>query len=442
MDTSVDDSSKRAAPAGESDERDSKKQKPGDESEHMEVSHVERMMQEDVVWSVNDVSDMCEETSEDVQLSVTDMNFDDETTGELFNQRLVREAEDAELQRFKKMGVYDYVGRQTAHQDGEGIFVKVRWVRVNKGTKTNPHMKCRLVAQELGYGARMDEPYANTPSLRCIKLAMYAAQKGKDRKLMTLDVQSAFLCGAARRKIYIELPSADPQHGSDEVGLLRKALRGTRDAPQIWQSEVPRSQETLGFRRCALQPSVYIHDAKEILLVIHVGDFLVAASQDALDWVYKEVSKVYELKKKKIIGSAPEDAHETTYLNRKLKWNEANWMSCEGDEKHADVLLRDWGLVQCRAVSSTLTKELEDKIGDGCKLSESEERRVRRSIARINFMSQDRPDLCCAARILSKHMASPTDGTRHALIHVVKYLKGHTRCVNNLYASIPTRTTR
>ena len=145
---------------------------------------------------------------------------------------------------------------------------------------------------------------------------------------------------------------------------------------------------------------------------------------------------MYELKKK-IISSALEDAHETTYLNRKLKWNEAKWMSYEGDEKHADVLLRDWGLVHCRAVSSTLTKELEDKIGDVCKLSESEERRVRRSIARINFMSQDRPDLCCAARMLSKHVASPTDGTRHALIHVVKYLKGRARCVNKFYASIP-----
>ena len=148
MDTSVDDSYNRAAPAGESDERDSKKQKPGDESEHMEVSHVERMTQEDYVCSVNDVSDMCEETSDDVQGAVTDMNFYDETTGELFNQRLVRDAEDEELQRFKKMGVCDYVDRQTAHQDGDCFFVKDRWVRVNKGTKTNPHMKCRLVAQE------------------------------------------------------------------------------------------------------------------------------------------------------------------------------------------------------------------------------------------------------------------------------------------------------
>ena len=140
MDTSVDDSSKRAASAG------------------MGVSFVERMMQEDFVWSVNDVSDMCEETSKDVQRAVTDMNFYDETTGELFFQRLVREAEDEELQRFK--GVYDYVVRQTAHQDGEGVFVKVRWVR-EQGYE-DPHMKCRLIAQELGYGTRMDQLYANT----------------------------------------------------------------------------------------------------------------------------------------------------------------------------------------------------------------------------------------------------------------------------------------
>ena len=180
-------------------------------------------------------------------------------------------------------------------------------------------MKCRLVAQELGYGTRMDELYANTASLSCIKLAMlYAAQKGKGLKLMTLDVKSEFLCGAARQKILIELPSADLQHGSDKVGLLRKALYGTRDAPQIRQSEVRRTLENLCFRRYALQPSVCIHDAKEILLVIHVDDFLVAASQDALDWVYKEVFKVYELKKK-IVSSAPEDAHENHLLEQETE---------------------------------------------------------------------------------------------------------------------------
>ena len=43
--------------------------------------------------------------------------------------------------------------------------------------------------------------------------------------------------------------------------------------------------EILVFDDAIWQPSVYIHDVEEILLVIHVDDFLAAASQDALDWI-------------------------------------------------------------------------------------------------------------------------------------------------------------
>merc|ERR1711873_173376 len=46
------------------------------------------------------------------------------------------------------------------------------------------------------------------------------------------------------------------------------------------------------------------------------------------------------------------------------------------------------------------------------------------------------PDCCYASRVLSKHMSSPTDGTRDALIHVIKYLKTHRRCVNKFVANI------
>ena len=283
----------------------------------------------------------------------------------------------------------------------------------------------------------MDELYANTPSLSCVKLTMaYAAQAGKMRKLMVLDVKSAFLYGAARRRIYIELPSADPQSGGNVVGMLVKALYGTRDAPQIWQHEVRRTLKSIGFRQSVVQPSVYFHDVHEVMLLVHVDDFLIAATQVSLDWVYTEMSKVYELKRN-ILSSSPDDAHVVSYLNRKLKWDVHNYMSYEGDTKHTEMLLREWGLVQCKSVSSTLTKELAEHVDQGAALSATESSRVRRSIARVNFMCQDRPDLCCAARILSKHMSAPTEGTKAALQHVVKYLKGHRRCVNQVFASIP-----
>ena len=116
--------------------------------------------------------------------------------------------------QFSKMGVYEYVDRGVALRDEEGLFVNVKWVRVNKGTRAEPKVRCRLVAQELAYGQRQDELYANTPALSTVKLTMlHDVEKGAFRKLMALDVKCAFLYGKARRSIYIELPTQDPQFG-------------------------------------------------------------------------------------------------------------------------------------------------------------------------------------------------------------------------------------
>lgn len=48
---------------------------------------------------------------------------------------------------------------------------------------------------------------------------------------MQLDVKFAFLHGALKRKVHIELPQQDPKSGdSNLVGKLKKAMYGTRDA--------------------------------------------------------------------------------------------------------------------------------------------------------------------------------------------------------------------
>ena len=91
------------------------------------------------------------------------MNYFDEKSWELLDAKLVVAAEKEEMSRFKKMQVYTYVKRQEAEMDDEGKFVKVKWVRVNKGCKMNLKIRCRLVAQEVAYGERIDELFAGTP---------------------------------------------------------------------------------------------------------------------------------------------------------------------------------------------------------------------------------------------------------------------------------------
>ena len=128
---------------------DTVSKKPRGQGSEMEVSYMERMMQEDFVWQIHNVSDMCEQDSNIVQQALVDMNYYDDNIGGALDSCLVQAGEAEELKRFAKMGVYGYANWQDAYDDPEGVFVNVKWVRVNRGTKHKPQVKCRLVAQEL-----------------------------------------------------------------------------------------------------------------------------------------------------------------------------------------------------------------------------------------------------------------------------------------------------
>ena len=49
--------------------------------------------------------------------------------------------------------------------------------------------------------------------------------------------------------------------------------------------------------------------------------------------------------------------------------------------------------------------------------------KVRRGIARVNYMAQDRPDLSAVAKTMSQHMSKPHEGVVPLLKRCVKYLK-------------------
>lgn len=61
-----------------------------------------------------------------------DMRYFDEQMWGLFDPALVELRERAELERFKKMGVYTYAPREEAIHDPRGKVVKAKRVRVNK----------------------------------------------------------------------------------------------------------------------------------------------------------------------------------------------------------------------------------------------------------------------------------------------------------------------
>lgn len=75
--------------------------------------------------------------------------------------------------------------------------------------------------------------------------------------------------------MYIELPEDDPRReGGANVGLLHKAMYGTRDAPAAWSRLVRLMLSKLGFVPCVTSACVLVHPVKQIKVVSHVDNVL------------------------------------------------------------------------------------------------------------------------------------------------------------------------
>jgi hypothetical protein len=72
------------------------------------------------------------------------------------------------------------------------------------------------------------------------------------------------------------------------------------------------------------------------------------------------------------------------------------------------------------------SEEIEETIRDP--MQPDEAWKFRRGAARINYMAQDRVDLCVSAQRLSQCMARPRAGDEIALKRVIRYLRIHPSC--------------
>lgn len=73
------------------------------------------------------------------------------------------------------------------------------------------------------------------------------------------------------------------------------------------------------------------------------------------------------------------------------------------------------------------TKDRGDKAATRAPLIGYQAIHVRRGIAITNYMAQDRPNLSVTARVLSQHLATPTEGTEMSLKRAIRYLSTHLR---------------
>jgi hypothetical protein len=182
------------------------------------------------------------------------------------------------------MKVYKCVLRDVSTTTG-GKIINARWVRVNKGPKEKPIVRCRLVAMEFNNTEIRDDLFAGTPPLYAVKIVIsYAASHGSESgiKIMLVDVKCAFVYGEATRDVYIELP---PEDQMSRTGLHIGHIwhqRGARNLANMCEEQWA----------CTLVSCIqlYIITVFDWILA-HVDDFLCVGAEADLLWCHFELGK-------------------------------------------------------------------------------------------------------------------------------------------------------
>ena len=394
---------------------------------------------------------VCEEGEDWCQEAYLDAYFDN-VTGRELDPAGVKIARQAEIDFINSMGVWEVIPRSEI--EGTSI-LKGRWVDVNKGDLKEPNYRSRYVAKEIKKGARSSlvaEFFAAMPPLSCSKLLLILAvtrripdANGKLKMadsakgplcVAFIDIKRAHLVSAVRRRIAVELPPELRRPGYDEVGLLLKAMYGTRDAALCWEFEIVRVLvTTMGFTQGRSTPCLFYNAERNIRTEVHGDDFEVLGSVEDLEWFTAGLRKEWMIQERGILGppGQPGTVQEMRHLNRIICWDREG-ITWESDPRHADLIIQDLGITKS-AVTTPLVKEkvsaLEDDEED-VELSEEDTKRYQSMTMRAGYLAQDRTDLQRTVRELAKGMKQPTVRHWTMLKRLGRFLLGRPRVVQRI----------
>ena len=137
---------------------------------------------------------------------------------------------------------------------------------------------------------------------------------------MLLDFKKAFLYADIDRELYVELPGDDERRrGGANVGLLNKAMYGTRDAPAAWSRLARSMLVDLGSTACRTAACVFVHPSKGMEIVSHVFDFLCSGPPRYLVELRKMLREKYEVDGD-ILGFDEGEQPEGKFLGRTIRY--------------------------------------------------------------------------------------------------------------------------
>ena len=263
-------------------------------------------------------------------------DFVDDLTGLPLPPELCRAARKKEIDYFRSKGVWDIRSINEARRVMGRSPISVRWVETNKGDDQTPNIRSRLVAREIRT-AGQDSIFAPTPPLESLRMILKMAttdfgngwkvcrdpDSEQRTQVLMVDISRAYFNAKTNDNdpIYVQLP---PEAGceSEQCGLLRRHMYGTRRAAEGWQDEYSATLVSSGFLQGKASACVFMHPQRHIAVSVHGDDFTATGPKDELDWFQATLESHYELTVGGRLGPGAHDDKEATVLNRVIRWTE------------------------------------------------------------------------------------------------------------------------
>ena len=329
------------------------------------------------------------------------------------------EAGYVEIGRLLEMGVME---EPTTLELEDGVLLSTRSVfdwRVREGRWKR---RCRFVAREFKGGMIGDATtFAPTSSMSSIRL-MLVLHVLYRWSLTVLDIKDAFLLVPQQELVLVEKPEWWTDGHAGRLWVLRRCLPGQRNAASRWYEFLKEKLATLGFLSSEIQPSLFRHMDRPLVICSHVDDLMMAGVEDSLNWCLDEFKKLFTVTCGGVFPGVYQDPDEAVRFLKRRHFFTEDGVVVQPHEKYIPALVKLYKLEQ--RAPKPVPEGTHQLRTDGSELSPEQRKKFRSALGVLLYVSQDRIDIQHAVRSLSRFMSKPTVEAEQAVKHLILYLKG------------------
>lgn len=212
----------------------------------------------------------------------------------------------------------------------------------------------------------------------------------------------------------------------NHVCKLRKALYGLKQAPRAWYGKIAEFLVKNGYAMAPADSSLFVknRDGRLAIVLVYVDDLIITGDNtEEIQLIRENLATRFKMKElgklKHFLGLEIEESKEGFFL---------------GQQKYARDLLKRFGMLECKPISTPMDANVKLCAHEGKDLEDAT--MYRQLVGSLIYLTMTRPDISFAVGVVSRFMRKPKKPHLEAVRRILRYVKstieyGYTRKVEN-----------